>query len=221
MSRPVGERVPILPAPFTSPQIMSGLIRLRKVHQTLPLKVVYYHAHNNTVVKFIHEVSTNAEDIVTQKSTETSVTPSEPVASEECASDQPLSQDGIHGNIQLFHEFFVLIDQTGEQKDSPISLMLETPSIGGTRRNLTLDLNQVTTNYNSPQTVTSESSVNIDSSTNSIIARRASGLSIYLQGPREPLSDPKAARLLQHYIDHLASWVSFYKIGIWSSKLTV
>jgi hypothetical protein len=177
------------------------------------------HAHNDdTVVKFIHEVSTNAGDVETQKSTETSATPSEPVALEECALDQPLSHDG---NIPLFHEFSVLIDQTGEQKDSPVSLMLETPSIGGTRRNLPLDLNQVTTNYNSPQTVTSESSVNIDSSTNSIIARRASGLSIYLQGPREPLSNPKAARLLQHYIDHLAGWVSFYKIAIWLAKLTV
>jgi hypothetical protein len=177
------------------------------------------HAHNNdTVVKFIHEVSTNTGEIETQKPTETSATPSEPVVSEKCASDQPLSQDG---NIPLFHELSVLIDQTGEQRDSPISLMLETPSIGGPRRNLTLDLNQVTTNYNSPQTVTSESSVNIDSPTNSIIARRASGLSIYLQGPREPLTDPKAARLLQHYIDHLASWVSFYKIAIWLAKLTV
>jgi hypothetical protein len=171
-----------------------------------------------TIVKFVHEVRTNAGEIETQKSTQTSATPSEPVLSEECATDQPLSQGG---SIPLLHEFSVLIDQTGEQKDSPTSLMLETPSIGGTRRNLTLDLNQVTTNYNSPQTVTSESSVNIDSSTNSIIARRASGLSIYSQGPREPLSDPKAARLLQHYIDHLASWVSFNKIAIWLAKLTV
>jgi hypothetical protein len=171
-----------------------------------------------TIVKFIHEVSTDAGWIETQKSTQTSASSSEPVVSEDCASDQPLSQDG---NVLLFHEYSVLIDQAGEQKDSPTSLMLETPSIGGTRRNLTLDLNQVTTTYNSPQTVTSESSVNIDSSTNSIIARRASGLSIYLQGPREPLSDPKAARLLQHYIDHLASWVSVYKIAGWLAKLTV
>jgi hypothetical protein len=89
--------------------------------------------------------------------------------------------------------------------------MLETPSIGGSRRNFALDLNQVKANWNSPHSITSDSSVNIDSSTNSIIARRASGLSIYLQGPREPLSDLKAARLLQHYIDNLASWVCFQK----------
>jgi hypothetical protein len=89
--------------------------------------------------------------------------------------------------------------------------MLETPSIGGTRRKVTLDLNQATPSWNSPPTSTSDSSVNIDSSTNSIIAKKASGLSIYLQGTREPLSDLKAARLLQHYIDHLASWVGLPK----------
>jgi hypothetical protein len=85
--------------------------------------------------------------------------------------------------------------------------MLETPSIGGTRRNVPFDLNRVAANWNSPHTIASDSSVNIDSSTNSIIAKRTSRLSIYMQGPREPLSDLKAARLLQHYIDHLASWV--------------
>jgi hypothetical protein len=59
------------------------------------------HAHNkNIVVKFIHEVSTNAREIETQKSTEISATPSQQVTSEESASDQPLSLDG---NIQLFH----------------------------------------------------------------------------------------------------------------------
>ncbi len=84
--------------------------------------------------------------------------------------------------------------------------MLETPSLGRTRRSVALNLNQVTPDWNSPQS-TSDSSVNIDSTTNYIICKRAPGLSIYLQGPREPLNDLKAARLLQHYIDHLASWV--------------
>lgn len=84
--------------------------------------------------------------------------------------------------------------------------MLETPSIGRPRRNGNVSLEEVARNWNSPQS-TSDSSVNIDSSTNYIIAKRAPGLSIYSQGPREPLSDLKAARLLQHYIDYLASWV--------------
>jgi hypothetical protein len=112
--------------------------------------------------------------------------------------------------ISLSHPLSMLI-QIGDQQDSPSSLMLETPSLGGTRRNIPLELNQATSSSHSPPTSSSERSVNIDSSTNSIIAQRASGLSIYLQGPREPLRDVKAARLLQHYIDHLASWVWFLK----------
>jgi hypothetical protein len=151
-----------------------------------------------TIVKFVHEVSTNSEEAKTQRAAQTSVT-----AVQERTSDQPFSPNG---NVSLFHVCFIL-NLLGDQQDSPNSLMLETPSIGGTRRNVTLDPNQVTANWNSPHTITSDSSVNIDSSTNSIIAKRASGLSIYLQGPREPLTDLKAARLLQHYIDHLASWV--------------
>lgn len=85
--------------------------------------------------------------------------------------------------------------------------MLETPSIGCTRPNIALEFNQDATNWNSSHSVTGDNSVNINSSTNDIIAKGASGSSVYLQGPLEPLNDPKAIRLLQHYIDHLASWV--------------
>ncbi|PMD48157.1 hypothetical protein L207DRAFT_505204 [Hyaloscypha variabilis F] len=141
-------------------------------------------------VKFIHEASTNSETegFETQSSMQTLPTRTHEIQLGEGAWDQPLSPNG-------------------DQQDSPSSLMLETPSLGGTRRNIPLELNQATSSSHSPPTSSSERSVNIDSSTNSIIAQRASGLSIYLQGPREPLRDVKAARLLQHYIDHLASWL--------------
>ena len=44
-----------------------------------------------TIVKFVHEVSTNAGEIESQKTTQAFATPSEPVVSEECATDQPES----------------------------------------------------------------------------------------------------------------------------------
>ena len=41
----------------------------------------------------------------------------------------------------------------------------------------------------------------------SLALRRMSGSELYTLGPVEPLSDPMIARLLQHYMSNLASWV--------------
>lgn len=41
----------------------------------------------------------------------------------------------------------------------------------------------------------------------SLIRRRTSGSTLYTRGPIQPLRDQLTARLLQHYIDNLASWV--------------
>ena len=157
-----------------------------------------------TIVKFIHEASNNTETrgVETQSSMQTPSALIHEIQLGEGAWDQPRSPNG-----SLLPHPQSMLNQTGDQQDSPSSLMLETPSLGGTRRNIPPNLNQVTSSSHSPPTSNGERSVNIDSSINSIIAKRASGLSIYLQGPREPLNDLKAARLLQHYIDHLASWV--------------
>jgi hypothetical protein len=41
----------------------------------------------------------------------------------------------------------------------------------------------------------------------SLALRRKSGSTLYTMGPVTPLSNPTTARLLQHYMDNLASWV--------------
>jgi hypothetical protein len=136
-----------------------------------------------TIVKFVHEVSSSTEEI--QSSTQPLASPTHVIQSRECASDRPLSR---HGNVSLFHVLSML-NWVGDQQDSLTSVMLETPSIGGTRRNVTLNLNQVTPNIYSPPTSTSESSVNIDNSHHSpesirafYIFARSSGTAKRLEG---------------------------------------
>lgn len=101
----------------------------------------------------------------------------------------------------------LLLTPAGDHQDSPSSLMLETPSLGGARRIVSHGSSQNPPCSNSLPTSHWERSLRNDSSTESIVALRTSGLSIYSAGPREPLRDLKAARLLQHFIYNLASWV--------------
>ena len=53
----------------------------------------------------------------------------------------------------------------------------------------------------------------------SLALRRMSGSTLYTMGPTKPISDPMTARLLQHYIDNLASWVgmplNYDQANIW------
>ncbi|KFY00132.1 hypothetical protein O988_03501 [Pseudogymnoascus sp. VKM F-3808] len=60
--------------------------------------------------------------------------------------------------------------------------------------------------FASPCYTASNVSVDTVDAFESLVRRRMSGSAIYMKGPTKPLSDPMTARLLQHYIDNLASW---------------
>ncbi|KAL7807438.1 fungal-specific transcription factor domain-containing protein [Trichoderma gracile] len=62
-------------------------------------------------------------------------------------------------------------------------------------------------NLASPHSATSVSSMESIDPIRSLILRRTSGSAIYTQGPTKPLRDPLIARLLRHYINHLACWL--------------
>lgn len=63
-------------------------------------------------------------------------------------------------------------------------------------------------NFASPHSITSGTSMETVDPVKSLILRRNSGSAIYTSGPTKPLGDPLIARLLHHYINNLACWVS-------------
>ncbi len=96
--------------------------------------------------------------------------------------------------------------KAGASGESPNTTILDGVSMKDRMEDYAADHTLPPINWASPYSNASGSSVD-DDPVNSVIVRRLSGSSIYARGPRKPMTDPKAARLLHHYIDNLASWV--------------
>lgn len=85
--------------------------------------------------------------------------------------------------------------------------VVETPARDDAIQPFTPALSYEAVNIASPHSSTSILSSGTIDPFKSLALRRMSGSTLYSIGPMKPLSDPMTARLLQHYIDNLASWV--------------
>ncbi|CAM1502646.1 Fc.00g074220.m01.CDS01 [Cosmosporella sp. VM-42] len=90
---------------------------------------------------------------------------------------------------------------------SPNVLMTDTPVRDDSMQILTPGPARDAVNFASPHSTTSGVSMETIDPVKSLINRRISGSTIYTRGPIEPLTDPVTARLLQHYMNHLACWL--------------
>ncbi|UKZ54297.1 hypothetical protein TrVGV298_008105 [Trichoderma virens] len=132
-------------------------------------------------ITFIHSVDVNNDD-----DEEVSNAPTRAQATNPTNIHTPLNQ--------LANEPSPNIPLLGSGRDDVVQVLTPGPS-------------RDAANYASPHSFTSGGSMETIDPVKSLILRRTSGSTIYIQGATVPLGDPLTARLLHHYINNLACWL--------------
>lgn len=119
-----------------------------------------------------------------------------------CTSPYPSMNGKVYSFILLFFILCVLTRHV----EPPIDVVRTPPRDDITQPATPAPLFE-RVHVSSPYYTASNVSVDTVDPFESLVRRRMSGSALYTAGPVKPLGDPITARLVQHYIDNLASWV--------------